>query len=71
MTWVITFHGFLSVMSSVAFPLGGPMPFPRINWMDQSMEIMLTSLNTTTLFMNVSVSSKTSELDIGATKSSG
>lgn len=53
--YVHTFHGALICRSSTTFPPGGPIP----------------SLNTTLRFMNVGVSSKTSELDMGATKSSG
>ena len=50
-----TFQGARICSSSITFPPGGPIPGSKV----------------TLLFMNVSVSSSTSEADIGATKSSG
>lgn len=51
----LTFHGARISRSSITFPPGGPMP----------------SLNVTVLFMKLSDSSKTSQADMAAMKSSG
>ncbi len=53
------------------FPTGWSHTLQKVNDTNHKSPVLLTSLNTTVLFMNVSVSSKTSELDMGPTKRSG